>query len=779
MTRGISAAQKRAAQLAPEQEALAAALEAREGEQADAAEVVESAEWAWREAEDERVGLAARLRSLEALERDHVGLDEPVRAALAVPGVAGTVASLIAVPPQEEAMALGLLGAVLSCVVVPDVATAERVAAAVEGPVGVLIADADPADGEPEEGLAARFGTTPLARRALGRLLGAAGAWDDLPAAWSAWRESGGRQVRVGAPPAVVTTGGEVLLGERGAAGRAALQRRRDIAELRTAVEQAAEAVADQRAAFEDAREELAEADGAVRAARDALAAGARRLEDARGAVRLAERRAAQVRELRERQDRGMRVIGGDLAQVGRDLEQLQVQGRELRAALDASDGREGRLRGGLELSREKVEEARRVFEQHRRERGEQQTELARLIERASALEGVVAERAAAVPAAQARITEAAAEIARSTERQESVGADIAAAQAELERVGAEQAQVRKALETAERALSGARQELRAREREQKRLSAALSQARASVAELTAAVARMDGEQTRLALTLEERYAIDLGELRSALQAAGHLTLPLDAGVELEGLPKGAAPEQELLADRVVRPESLSDRATVTGWLEGLGRARAGLDKLPQVNLLALEQYREERTAWEQMDSQRADVAAAVEALRDGIARCDALSSERFIRTFKLIDGHFREIYPRLVGGGSANLALTDEGDPLNAGVRLLAQPPGKRLQSLRLLSGGEKAMVAIALLFALFRARPTPFCLLDEVDAPLDEANGARFNAVLREMAALSQFIVITHNKKTMEAADTLYCLTGSGISRLLTIPADLLTDP
>ena len=128
------------------------------------------------------------------------------------------------------------------------------------------------------------------------------------------------------------------------------------------------------------------------------------------------------------------------------------------------------------------------------------------------------------------------------------------------------------------------------------------------------------------------------------------------------------------------------------------------------------------------------------------------------------------------MGGGRAQLVLTDEEDMLETGVDIEVQPPGKRLQNLALLSGGEMAMTAIALIFALFQVKPSPFCLLDEVDAPLDEANGARFNNLLREMAKLSQFIVITHNKKTMECVDTLYGVTmpNAGVSQLVSVKLD-----
>ncbi len=165
-----------------------------------------------------------------------------------------------------------------------------------------------------------------------------------------------------------------------------------------------------------------------------------------------------------------------------------------------------------------------------------------------------------------------------------------------------------------------------------------------------------------------------------------------------------------------------------------------------------------------------------MDIIEKAIAKINRTCRERFRETFDLVAEHFAGMYPRLVGGGSGRLMLTDEEDLLTCGVELQVQPPGKRVQNLSLLSGGEKAMAAISLIFSLFRVKPSPFCLLDEVDAPLDEGNGARFNDMLRDMSTVSQFIVITHNKKTMECADVLYGVTmpEPGTSRLVTVKID-----
>ena len=148
-------------------------------------------------------------------------------------------------------------------------------------------------------------------------------------------------------------------------------------------------------------------------------------------------------------------------------------------------------------------------------------------------------------------------------------------------------------------------------------------------------------------------------------------------------------------------------------------------------------------------------------------------AQERFTEAFEAINRNFQESFSTLFGGGRAGLTLLDETDPLESGIEIIAQPPGKRLQSVQLLSGGEKALTAIALMFALFKYKPSPFCLLDEIDAPLDDANIGRFVEMLRAMQSHTQFILITHNRKTMEIADRLYGVTMEepGVSKLISV--------
>jgi chromosome segregation protein len=143
------------------------------------------------------------------------------------------------------------------------------------------------------------------------------------------------------------------------------------------------------------------------------------------------------------------------------------------------------------------------------------------------------------------------------------------------------------------------------------------------------------------------------------------------------------------------------------------------------------------------------------------------------LETFHLVNEKFKEVFMRLFKGGQASLLLLDEQDPSTTGIDIIAQPPGKRLQNIDLLSGGEKALVAIALLFGLFMIKPSPFCLLDEVDAPLDDANINRFIELVKDFSKTSQFLLITHNKKTMETANTLYGITMEtpGVSKVVSV--------
>lgn len=204
-----------------------------------------------------------------------------------------------------------------------------------------------------------------------------------------------------------------------------------------------------------------------------------------------------------------------------------------------------------------------------------------------------------------------------------------------------------------------------------------------------------------------------------------------------------------------------------------LARLRERVSGMGDVNVGALAEIAELEERQQFLSQQRDDLDRALEDLRKTIGRLNRASKTRFRDTFDRVDATFREVLPKLFGGGKAQLRLTNEEQILDSGVEVIVQPPGKRIGPLDLLSGGEKALTAVSLIFSLFLIRPSPFCFLDEVDAPLDDANIARFNAMVAEMSAHSQFILITHNKRTMEVAETLYGVTMEepGVSKVVSV--------
>ena len=192
-----------------------------------------------------------------------------------------------------------------------------------------------------------------------------------------------------------------------------------------------------------------------------------------------------------------------------------------------------------------------------------------------------------------------------------------------------------------------------------------------------------------------------------------------------------------------------------------------------EVNLTAIGEFEDLNTRFEFLSDQKEDLETAMADLQRTIAKLNRFCRLRFKESFDEINQRFQVMFTRLFQGGKARLVLTDENDYLRTGVDIIAQPPGKKLQSTTLLSGGEKALTAISLLFSIFLTKPSPFCFLDEVDAPLDDANVERFLETVKEMSEISQFVIVTHNKRTMQAADVLYGITMAdpGVSKVVSV--------
>jgi chromosome segregation protein len=243
---------------------------------------------------------------------------------------------------------------------------------------------------------------------------------------------------------------------------------------------------------------------------------------------------------------------------------------------------------------------------------------------------------------------------------------------------------------------------------------------------------------------IEERYQLGFEELRRRRE---------EARQEKDGEDGGEMTPEELEAE--------------------LARYRTRLQRIGDVNLGAIKEYEQLSERHDFLTAQRDDLNQAIEDLHKVIRKINRITQELFISTFHAINEKLKEVFPKLFSGGTASLVLTEPDKPLESGVEFMIHPPGKKLTRLSLLSGGEKALSAIAFIFSIFLMKPASFCLMDEIDAPLDDANVHRFNELLRFIGEKSQIVMITHNKQSMEFADTLLGITmeKKGVSKVVSV--------
>ena len=395
-------------------------------------------------------------------------------------------------------------------------------------------------------------------------------------------------------------------------------------------------------------------------------------------------------------------------------LEQIAQELRDKRAAMQQN----------LQRKRDAVVRARNDAMQVQQSRNNLQVQLAGRRSALSALEQAIADIHAGRETLQARRIE-----------EERHAAEL---DAPLQTQAGDVEQARAAVETARAALRTVREQVEAAEL---KLQEAAQVARAAEADKDAALERL--QQAKLEFENLRAHRDSLEEQIG------------ETGFEREALFAG-----------------LAEDATLANWEDRLGVVLRRIERLGAINLAAIEELEEAQGRETYLAEQHADLHGALETLEEAIRKIDTETKELFRQTFDKVDTVFRDRFPKLFGGGEAYLELTGE-DLLDTGVRVMARPPGKRNSTIHLLSGGEKAMTAVALLLALFQLNPAPFCLMDEVDAPLDDANVGRFCEVVREMSQNVQFIIITHNKITMELARQLHGVTMQepGVSRLVSV--------
>jgi len=313
-----------------------------------------------------------------------------------------------------------------------------------------------------------------------------------------------------------------------------------------------------------------------------------------------------------------------------------------------------------------------------------------------------------------------------------------------------------------------------------------LDAVRASLSEAEVGRAKAESDLAHLASICVETLQTDLDSVIAEveqLEREGEVS-PDWRTIYAEEPEEESAPETESTIPPTATAEAIGETAPeVLAAAEPTSRVltpedaitelKRKIDKLGPVNMIAIEQYDELEARHGFLTTQRKDLVDSIASTGEAIKKIDLTTKQRFREAFDAINLHFQGMFASLFGGGRAGLTLLDEDDILESGIEIIAQPPGKRLQNVQLLSGGEKALTAISLMFAIFKFKPSPFCVLDEIDAPLDDANTGRFLDMLRVLQAETQFILITHNRKTMEIADRLYGVTMEepGVSKLISV--------
>jgi chromosome segregation protein len=535
---------------------------------------------------------------------------------------------------------------------------------------------------------------------------------------------------RLGIGESVVTAEGEWLGAgfarvQRGTGSQVGvIAREREIRELASRVTQLESEIAAHGEAAESGKRERVEAEQARDDAQRELYTSHRRLAEIAGQL---QSQRGRIDSAQERMNR----IAGELDEIEQKLAADREQAREARGRLEAAVANMSeheQRRQHLDSERRTLLEAREEARMNAREVRENVHQLALAAE----------SRRAALGSLEQSLQRMQGQLTQFETRRSEIAAQLASGNNPIEGLESERQtylnqrlQVDKQLVEARQALQEQDTELRRLEQERHRIEQVLNERREEIAE------------TRL---LEQEHRLRAQALSAAIT---------DAGFELE----------EILA-------AVPAEAEAEQWQGEVAELEQKIRRLEPVNLAAIQEFDEQSQRKTYLDAQLTDLTTALETLEGAIRKIDKETRARFKETFDRVNTGIQELFPRLFGGGHAYLELTGD-DLLSTGVTIMARPPGKRVSSISLLSGGEKALTAVALVFSIFRLNPAPFCLLDEVDAPLDEANIGRFSSLVTEMSERVQFIFVTHNKGTMEAARQLCGVTmrEPGVSRLVQV--------
>jgi chromosome segregation protein len=693
------------------------------------------------ELEAAAVHARSRLESLEQIQSNYEGYQRGVRAIMKAErpaeGVVGVVGEVISAPEEYERAVAAVLGERLQYVIV----SSEDAAA---GAVDLLRREAGGRGSfiplEPRQvklnGSVSMNGNTrllldvvdvqPSFRAVAEALLGEVVLVPDLDAALALWRQNGVHVTLVTPQGDVIHPSGVITGGSDRPIEEEILVRRREIEALRMSL------------AGTEARLEVTRA----------------QLTQVRGQTFDAE---TSLKSL----DDGVHALTVEIVGAEKDLERIELEQPQdasrlevLRYEMDALRDEEHSVATELEAERQRSADLAAQHVQIESEVSQRRAAVAGALERADAV-------TTAVTALTVRLTER-------REREHAAAASVDALRQRLteatgrwERLGEELCSTEREHSELEEALRELQAEEVERRREHEHLQESLAAAGADVEELTHAhrVEEQRGRevQGRLEVTRARRGEVELARAETRLRVE-HLTQTMRDKYDVD------------LALAPVETTADADPVESAARLESL---KQRLSRLGDVHVGAIDELREFDERGAALRAQRDDLERALTHLERTIQKLNRASRTRFAETFARANEIFQEVFPRLFRGGEGRLVLTDETDLLETGVDIVVRPPGKRLDSVALLSGGERALVAVSLIFSLFLINPTPFCVLDEVDAPLDDANVGRFNQLVREMSARSQFLLITHNKRTMESADVLYGVTMQepGISKVISV--------
>jgi len=739
----------------------------------------------WRERdlrsrEREVSGLQARLQSLEELDAARAEYGEGARLLLASPesGIAhlGSVADALEVDADYETAVAACLGELVQHVVVPDMGTVQAGLAFVRdrdaGRVGFLVAD-DVMPLEMETPLPAGVRSLLDVVRVSGPAAPHVRAV--LRDAWLADSPAQARAVAVHVSGPVVTVQGDVFRGAKLVSGggkadaRQILHTKAEIKGLRTQIQKANQDI-------ERDAGDLGTAESVIaRIASEIAALTSEQVAHEKAIVGF-DLQVNRASDERDRVARRMELIDNERRRAQEERRTLESREAEARRSIEDLEVEQQSLSDDLADAQRRLLDGRERQASIGRRAAESRATHAALVERASALAqdvGRLEDASADLrQRVNARRSEADGSIARRTHLESSVGALRAAIDDDL---AALDDLKRLVVEADERVVhvQGAFAQHETGAREARR---GLDDVRSLATALEIARATAEADLGHLAETCREALDQSLEEVAEAmaemlaneqgLPSAASVAAAERAGVDEEGAEAASPGEDGPVDDGAldVAPPVLSAEQAIT-------RLKARISALGAVNMMAIEQFDELEQRHTFLTVQRRDLIDAIASTGEAISRIDKTTRERFAEAFAAVNTNFEEMFTTLFGGGRAGLVMLDQDDVLESGIDIVAQPPGKRLQNVQLLSGGEKALTAMALMFGIFKYRPSPFCLLDEIDAPLDDANIGRFVEMLRSMQNHTQFVLITHHRKTMEIADRLYGVTMEepGVSKVL----------